>query len=55
MTQPIAPEILFLKQEDVIKAGVLDMPKTIADVEQVFKMYADWRDQATGEDLDGVP
>jgi ornithine cyclodeaminase len=40
MTQPIAPEILFLKQEDVIKAGVLDMPKTIADVEQVFKMYA---------------
>jgi ornithine cyclodeaminase len=40
MSKTIAPEILFLKQEDVVKAGVLDMPKTIADVEQVFKMYA---------------
>lgn len=40
MSKTIAPEILFLKQEDVIKAGVLDMPKTIADVEQVFRMYA---------------
>ncbi|MEN6300507.1 MAG: hypothetical protein ABFD51_11470 [Anaerolineaceae bacterium] len=35
-----SPEILFLKQEDVIKAGVLDMKKTIEDVETVFKMYA---------------
>jgi ornithine cyclodeaminase/alanine dehydrogenase-like protein (mu-crystallin family) len=40
MTKTIAPEILFLKQEDVIKAGVLNMHKTIDDVEQVFKMYA---------------
>ena len=29
------PEILFLKQEDVIAAGVLDMPKVM---EQVDKM-----------------
>lgn len=35
-----SPEILFLKQEDVIKAGVLDMKKTIDDIETVFKMYA---------------
>ena len=35
-----SPEILFLKQEDVIKAGVLDMKKAIEDVETVFKMYA---------------
>lgn len=35
-----SPEILFLKQEDVIAAGVLDMKKTIEDVETVFKMYA---------------
>ncbi len=40
MTIPASPEILFLKQEDVIRAGVLDMPKTIADVEKVFQMYA---------------
>jgi ornithine cyclodeaminase/alanine dehydrogenase-like protein (mu-crystallin family) len=40
MSKAVAPEILFLKQEDVIAAGVLDMKKTIEDVELVFKMYA---------------
>ncbi len=40
MVKTISPEILFLKQEDVIKAGVLDMKKTIEDVETVFKMLA---------------
>jgi ornithine cyclodeaminase/alanine dehydrogenase-like protein (mu-crystallin family) len=40
MANTLRPEILFLKQEDVIKAGVLDMKKTLEDVETVFKMYA---------------
>jgi ornithine cyclodeaminase len=40
MSKVVAPEILYLKQEDVIAAGVLDMKKTIDDVELVFKMYA---------------
>ncbi|MBA7590811.1 hypothetical protein ES708_32951 [subsurface metagenome] len=32
----IKPEILFLKQEDVIAAGVLNMGKTLELVEKVF-------------------
>jgi ornithine cyclodeaminase/alanine dehydrogenase-like protein (mu-crystallin family) len=39
MSKQISPEIIFLKQEDVIAAGVLDMKKTVEDVETVFKMY----------------
>lgn len=30
------PEILFLSQEDVVKAGVLDMPKVMEQVEQAY-------------------
>ncbi len=41
MSKAVSPEILFLKQEDVIQAGVLDMKKAIEDVELVFKMYAE--------------
>jgi ornithine cyclodeaminase len=40
VSKAVSPEILFLKQEDVIRAGVLDMKKTIEDVEVVFRMYA---------------
>jgi len=32
-------DFLYLKQEDVIKAGVLDMKQTIEDVERVFRLY----------------
>jgi len=32
---------LYLKQEDVIEAGVLDMKRTIKDVEEVFRLYAE--------------
>lgn len=32
------PEILFLKQEDVIKAGLLDMKMVLAETEKTFKM-----------------
>ncbi len=32
------PEILFLQQEDVIKAGVLDMKKILEDAEKTFSL-----------------
>ncbi|RLF05411.1 MAG: ornithine cyclodeaminase family protein, partial [Thermoprotei archaeon] len=32
--------ILYLKQEDVIKAGVLDFDAALKDVEEVFRMMA---------------
>ena len=32
MLHSIDPEILFLKQEDVIKAGLLDMKQVMATV-----------------------
>lgn len=34
------PEILFLKQEDVIKAGVLDMPMILEEAERTLGMWA---------------
>ena len=34
------PEILFLKQEDVIKAGALDMKMTLDMAEKALKMWA---------------
>jgi len=34
------PEILFLKQEDVIKAGALDMKMTLEMAEKALKMWA---------------
>ncbi len=34
-------EFLYLKQEDVIKAGVLDMAKAIKDMEKIFRMYVE--------------
>ena len=33
-------EFLYLRQEDVIAAGVLDMRKAIEDVERILAMYA---------------
>lgn len=35
------PEILFLKQEDVVKAGVLDMKTVLAITEKTFKMIGE--------------
>lgn len=35
------PEILFMKQEDVIAAGVLDMKEILTDAENTFKLWAD--------------
>lgn len=37
----IRPEILFLKQEDVIASGVLNMGKTLELVEKVFYLYGE--------------
>ena len=34
------PEILFLKQEDVIEAGALDMKMTLEMAEKALKMWA---------------
>ena len=33
-------EFIYLRQEDVVAAGVLDMKKAIEDVEKIFEMYA---------------
>ena len=35
------PEILFLKQEDVIKAGLLDMKMILEVTEKTFKMIGE--------------
>ena len=40
MTKLYEPEFLFLKQEDVIAAGALDMAATIDDVELAYKLFA---------------
>ena len=40
MTEFYKPEFLFLTQEDVIKAGGLDMHATIDDVELAYKLFA---------------
>ena len=34
-----SPEILFLQQEDVIAAGVLNMARTLEDVERSFRLH----------------
>ena len=34
----MVPEILFLKQEDVIKAGLLDMKMVMEETEKTFQM-----------------
>ena len=34
------PEILFLKQEDLIKVGLLDMPLILEAAEHTYKMLA---------------
>ena len=39
MTEPKKPEFVFLKQEDVIAAGGLDMKLALTDVELAFKMH----------------
>ena len=39
MNKQKKPEFIFLKQEEVIAAGVLDMEKALADVEKAFVMY----------------
>lgn len=39
MTTPTKPEFLFLKQEDVVASGVLDMSLALQDVEQAFLMH----------------
>ena len=38
MLHSIDPEILFLKQEDVIKAGLLDMKQVMATVEKTYQL-----------------
>ena len=38
MLHTIDPTILFLKQEDLIKAGLLDMKQTLVTVEDTYKM-----------------
>lgn len=40
MTKLYEPEFIFLKQEDVIAAGALDMAATIDDVELAYKLFA---------------
>lgn len=37
----LKPEILFLKQEDVIKSGLLDMNKIIASTDNTFKLLGE--------------
>ena len=34
----MVPEILFLKQEDVIQAGLLDMKKILEATEKTFRL-----------------
>ena len=42
MRECIVPlEILYLQQEDVIKAGVLDIDAALGDVEEVFRLMAE--------------
>ncbi|MCI6640333.1 MAG: ornithine cyclodeaminase family protein [Pygmaiobacter massiliensis] len=41
MIHSIDPGILFLQEEDVIKAGVLDMKMTLAAVEKTYKMLGE--------------
>lgn len=41
MKPEIKPEILFLKQEDVVKAGLLDMKQILAAVELTYKMFGE--------------
>lgn len=38
---PHSPEILFLKQEDVIQAGLLDMDSVLEMVEKAYKMHGE--------------
>ena len=38
MLHTINPEILLLKQEDVIKAGLLDMKQILAVTEKTYAM-----------------
>ena len=38
MIHTIDPSILFLQEEDVVKAGCLDMKMTIAAVEETYKL-----------------
>ena len=38
MLHTINPEILFLKQEDVIKAGLLDMKQILAVTEKTLSL-----------------
>ncbi|MBI9043786.1 MAG: hypothetical protein JEZ06_04830 [Anaerolineaceae bacterium] len=40
MVKHYDPQFLFLKQEDVIKAGGLDMKATLDDVELTYKLFA---------------
>jgi len=40
MTELYNPEFLFLAQEDVITAGVLDMNATLDDVELAYRLFA---------------
>ena len=40
MLHTINPEILFLKQEDVIKAGLLDMKQILAVTEKTYAMLS---------------
>ena len=41
MKPEVKPEILFLKQEDVVKAGLLDMKAVLAAVELTYKMFGE--------------
>ncbi len=34
-------KFLYLSQEDVVRAGVLDMARTLEDIEKVFRLYAE--------------
>ena len=39
MLHSIDPTILFLQEEDVIKAGALDMRMTLEAVEETYRMF----------------
>lgn len=51
MVKPTTPEFLFLKQEDVIACGGLDMALTLQDVEQAFIMLGQGQVQQPGKTL----
>ena len=38
----MTPEILFLKQEDVIRAGALDMPLILELAESLMLFFLSW-------------